>query len=175
LPLRDGEPVREELPLELPVVPPSWMLVHEPDVWMLLRFVAFDGVEEEVPDTVTATLLTHDAPLLPHDFTWIVWPPVPVDTEVFSTVPPTVVVDELSSTEYPIDATACPEQLEDDAERLNGEVTVLPPLGALTPGLPEDEADELTLMATSVTHIAPPEPHAFTWIVCPPLAAETDF
>lgn len=141
---------------------------------MLLRFVAFDGTLDEVPDTVTATLFTHDAPLLPHDFTWIVCPPVPVDTEVFNTVPLTVVVDELSSTEYPIAETACPEQLEDDADRLKGEVTVLPLLGALRLGLP-DEADELTVTVTSVTHTAPLEPHAFTWMVCPPFATETDF
>jgi hypothetical protein len=132
-------------------------------------------MEEAVPDTVTATLLTHDAPLLPHDFTWIVWPPVPVETDVFRTVPLTVVVDALSSTEYPTDETACPEQLDEEAERLNGEVTVLPPVGALTPGLPEDDADELTVTGTSVTQIAPLLPQAFTWIVCPPFATETDF
>jgi hypothetical protein len=66
---------------------------------MLLMFVAFDGTEDEVPETVTATLVTHEAPLLPHDFTWIVCPPVPVDTDVLSTVPPTDVVEELSSIE----------------------------------------------------------------------------
>jgi hypothetical protein len=90
-------------------------------------------------------------------------------------VPPTDIVDELSSTEYPIAETACPEQLEDDAERLNGEVTVLPLLGLLTLGSPADEADVLTVTATSVTQTAPPEPHAFTWIVCPPSPTETDF
>jgi hypothetical protein len=90
-------------------------------------------------------------------------------------VPPTLVVDELLSIEYPIAETACPEQLEDDAERLKGEDTVLPLLGALTLGLPDDEADVLTVTVTSVTQTAPPEPHAFTWIVCPPFATETDF
>jgi hypothetical protein len=56
----------------------------------------------------------------------MVCPPVPVDTDVFSTVPPTVVVDELLSTEYPMLATACPEQLAEEAERVNGELRVLP-------------------------------------------------
>jgi hypothetical protein len=127
----------------------------------LLRFVAFDGTDEDVPETVTAMLLTHEAPLLPHDFTWIVWPPVPVDTDVFSTVPPTTVVDELLSTEYPTDETACPEQLDDEAERLKGELTVVPLVGVLTLGLP-DGADPLTVTTTSVTQTAPPEPHALT-------------
>ena len=75
---------------------------------------------------------------------------MPVDIEVFSTVPPTDVVDELSSTEYPIAETGCPEQLADDAERLNGEVTTLPLLGLLTLGSPDEEADPLTVTATSV-------------------------
>jgi hypothetical protein len=128
-----------------------------------------------VPETVRATLFTHDAPPLPHAFTWIVWPPVPVDTDVFSTVPLTVVVDELSSTEYPMDETACPEQLEEEALRLNGEVIVVPLSGPLTLGLPEEDADELTVTGTSVTQTAPLLPQAFTWIVCPPFATETDF
>jgi hypothetical protein len=66
---------------------------------MLLWFVALAGTAEEVPDTVTGTSCTQDAPLLPHAFTWTVWPPVPVEIEVFRTVPFTEVVEALSSTE----------------------------------------------------------------------------
>jgi hypothetical protein len=69
LPLREGESVTEDDPLELPVVPSSWMLLHEPLTWILLTFVAFDGTVGDVPETVTAILLTQEAPLLPHDFT----------------------------------------------------------------------------------------------------------
>lgn len=69
--------------------------------------------------------------------------------------------------------TGWPEQLEEEAESLNGEVTVAPLAGALTLGLPEELPP--TVIGTSVTQTAPLLPQAFTWIVCPPTAALADF
>jgi hypothetical protein len=56
---------------------------------------------------------------------------------------------------------------------VNGEVTVAPLRGLLTLGLPE--LVPLTVITTSLTQTAPADPHAFTWIVWPPVPADTDF
>ncbi len=57
--------------------------------------------------------------------------------------------------------TGWPEQLDDEAETLNGEVTDAPYVGLLTLGPPEEDPVP-TVTLTSATQTAPALPHDFT-------------
>jgi hypothetical protein len=74
------------VPLEEPVVPPSWTAVQLLSAWILLTFTAFDGTTEVAPllaafavapaVTSIVTSVTHAAPLSPQTFTCRVCDPL---------------------------------------------------------------------------------------------------
>lgn len=80
-PLRDGELVVADHPLELPGVPVSWTAVQPLSASMLLTLDAEAGAAEEVL-TVSATSVTQEAPETPQAFTCKVCPPADTETVV---------------------------------------------------------------------------------------------
>jgi hypothetical protein len=95
--------------------------------------MAFDGIVVcDAETTLIVTLVTHEAPWLPHDLTCNTWVPVGAETAAFTEVAYTIVVLVLLSSEYPIAAIACDEQDEAVACSANGEDTCAPVTGLIT-------------------------------------------
>lgn len=117
-------------PLELPGVPLSWVEIQLPSVCRELLLAAFAGITEDALVTLIETSVTQTPPAFPHAFTCNVCPPVDAEIEVSMVWLLKTVVLVLLSRLYPVVTTLCDPHQFENAESLNGELTL-----ALFPGL----------------------------------------
>src|SRR6202161_2011708 len=126
--------------------------------------------------TLRTTSVSHEPPPFPPALTCSVCAPLAAVTEALMDAASTMVVVVLPSSEYPMALVWFSPQEGALAVRANGDVTFPPLEGLVTLTASEETTGgdpPVTVMATSVTHEAPPLPQDLTCRVCAPDGAVT--